>query len=282
MCVTFTRGLSAEEVFARYGADPSEAAVLDWEAAASDLPAGDPRDGTAALLRAGRIGEWAFCVEEEGGLGFGEESLAELSRGTETYSVATTEGIDVFQYWRDGECVEYFEPGMEYTRSEPFGPWWDQVQAVLVAHEGGDAGMAPVVARSRPPRYHPGRRHPRDALAQPDTYRGRRTAADTGRHLRGRGTSPARLCHTVTDADAAELIRGDSPIPTRPRLSPRSCGTWTDEPPLSAVAPPTKPGPFRWPRSLPATRPSPGVAGVVAARRSGVWTCWSIFGCLTC
>lgn len=76
--------------------------------------------------------------------------LAELSRGTETYSVATTEGIDVFQHWRDGGCIEYFEPGLEHTRSEPLGPWWDRVEEALAAHEGegeGEgAGMAPVVA----------------------------------------------------------------------------------------------------------------------------------------
>ncbi|MBO3737449.1 hypothetical protein J5X75_07935 [Actinoplanes sp. NEAU-H7] len=132
-------------MFARYGADPDQARLLDWDAA-SDLVSGESGDGTVSLLRAGRIGEWVFCVEEDGSIGLAEESLAELSRGTETYSVATTEGIDVFQYWRDGECVEYFEPGMRHSRSEPFGPWWDRVEEVLAAHEGEGAGMAPVVA----------------------------------------------------------------------------------------------------------------------------------------
>nr|WSW65512.1 hypothetical protein OG461_04530 [Streptomyces sp. NBC_00995] len=47
--------------------------------------------------------------------------LAESSRGTETYGVATIEGIDVFPYWRDGECVEYCEPGTEHSRSAPLG-----------------------------------------------------------------------------------------------------------------------------------------------------------------
>ncbi|MFI1205648.1 hypothetical protein K2224_14455 [Streptomyces sp. BHT-5-2] len=145
VCVTFTRGLSPEEVFTRYGAEPSRARLLDWDAA-SDLVSGDSDDGMVSLLRSGRIGEWAFCVEEEGGIGFGEASLAALSRGTETYSVATTEGIDVFQYWRDGECVEYFEPGMEHTRPVRTSTWWDRVEEKLAAHEGEGAGMAPVVA----------------------------------------------------------------------------------------------------------------------------------------
>ncbi|MFZ4153131.1 DUF6461 domain-containing protein [Streptomyces pseudogriseolus] len=104
MCVTFTRGLGPDEVLARYGADPDRARPLDRDAASELLP-DDADGGPVSLLRTGRIGEWAFCVEEEGTLGFGQEALAGLSRGSETYSVATTEGIDVFQYWRDGECV---------------------------------------------------------------------------------------------------------------------------------------------------------------------------------
>lgn len=144
MCVTFTRGLNPKEVFTRCGADPDQARLLDWDAA-SDLVSGDSDDGMVSLLRSGRIGDWAFCVEE-GGIGFGAESLAELSRGTETYSLSTTDGVDVFQYWRDGECVEYFEPGMEHTRSEPLGHWWDRVEAALAEHGGEGAGMAPVVA----------------------------------------------------------------------------------------------------------------------------------------
>ncbi|MDT0386026.1 DUF6461 domain-containing protein [Streptomyces dubilierae] len=144
MCVIFTRGLNPKEVFTRCGADPDQARLLDWDAA-WDLVSGDSDDGMVSLLRSGRIGDWAFCVEE-GGIGFGEETLAELSRGTETYSLSTTDGVDVFQYWRDGECVEYFEPGMEHTRSEPLGHWWDRVEAALAEHGGEGAGMAPVVA----------------------------------------------------------------------------------------------------------------------------------------
>ncbi|MFF9664323.1 DUF6461 domain-containing protein [Streptomyces althioticus] len=143
MCVTFTRGLGPEEVFARCGADPERARLLDWDAA-SDLAAEASDDVPVSLLRAGRIGEWAFCVEEDGTIGFGDEALAELSRGTETYAVATTDGIDVFQHWRDSECVEYFEPGMEHSRSAPHGPWWGRVEAALA--EGQGLGMEPVVA----------------------------------------------------------------------------------------------------------------------------------------
>ncbi|MEU6229097.1 DUF6461 domain-containing protein [Streptomyces sp. NPDC047042] len=142
VCVTFTRGLSPEEVLTRYGADPDQARLLDWETA-SDLVSGD--EGVS-LLRAGRLGEWTFCVEEDGDIGSLNGPLAELSRGTETYSMATTDGMDVFQHWRDGECVENFEPGMDYTRPEQATPWWDRVEAALAAHDGEGAGMAPVVA----------------------------------------------------------------------------------------------------------------------------------------
>ncbi|MFD8197862.1 DUF6461 domain-containing protein [Streptomyces wuyuanensis] len=76
-----------------------------------------------------RLGDWAFCVEEDGVTGSWGEPLAQLSRGTETYSVLTTEGLDVFQYWRDGECVVSCEPGMEHARPERSEPWWDRVDA---------------------------------------------------------------------------------------------------------------------------------------------------------
>lgn len=145
MCVTFTRGLDPEEVFARYGADPEQARPLDADEA-SDLPSGDSGDGTVSLLRSGRLGDWTFCVEEDGAVGSWTEVLTQLSRGTETYNVLTTEGLDVFQYWRDGECVENFELGMEHTRPEQTGTWWERVEAALAAHEGEDTGMAPVVA----------------------------------------------------------------------------------------------------------------------------------------
>ncbi|MEU3301241.1 DUF6461 domain-containing protein [Streptomyces sp. NPDC006678] len=145
MCVTFTRRLGPEEVFARYGADPDRARLLDADEA-SNLPSGDSGEGAVSLLRSGRLGDWAFCVEEDGVIGSWGEPLAELSRGTETYSVLTTDGLDVFQYWRDGECVENFEPGMEHTRPEQPGPWWDRVEAALTAHEAENVGMAPVVA----------------------------------------------------------------------------------------------------------------------------------------
>ncbi|MGC0397760.1 hypothetical protein RKD27_000404 [Streptomyces sp. SAI-126] len=145
MCVTFTRGLDPEEVFARYGADPEQARPLDADEA-SDLPSGDSGDGTVSLLRSGRLGDWTFCVEEDGAVGSWTEVLTRLSRGTETYNVLTTEGLDVFQYWRDGECVENFEPGMEHTRPEQTGTWWERVEAALAVYEGEDTGMAPVVA----------------------------------------------------------------------------------------------------------------------------------------
>lgn len=145
MCVTFTRGLGPEEVFARYGADPEQARQLDADEA-SDLLSDDSGDGAVSLLRSGRLGDWAFCVEEDGAVGSWNEVLMALSRGTETYSVLTTDGLDVFQYWRDGECVENFEPGMEHTRPERTASWWDRVEAALTAHEGEDTGMAPVVA----------------------------------------------------------------------------------------------------------------------------------------
>ncbi|GGR49995.1 DUF6461 domain-containing protein [Streptomyces griseomycini] len=143
MCVTFTRGLDPAEVFTRYGADPARSRLLDADAA-SDLPTGQFAAGAVSLLRSGRLGDWTFCVEEDGVIGSWPEVLAALSRGTETYGVLSTEGLAVFQHWRDGQCLENFEPDLEQPPSEHPGPWWDRVQEALAEGEG--FGMAPVVA----------------------------------------------------------------------------------------------------------------------------------------
>jgi hypothetical protein len=57
------------------------------------------------------------------------------------HSVLTTEGLDIFQYWRGGKRVETFEPGMEHTRPKRTELWWGRVEAALPAHKGEEAGM---------------------------------------------------------------------------------------------------------------------------------------------
>jgi hypothetical protein len=59
-----------------------------------------------------------------------------------------TDGIEFFQYGRDGACREKFEPGVEYTRPEPTTPWWNRLEAALAACDGDGegAGMASVLA----------------------------------------------------------------------------------------------------------------------------------------
>ncbi|MGX9924570.1 DUF6461 domain-containing protein [Streptomyces sp. NPDC002248] len=145
MCVTLTRGLDAAQVLSRYGADPARARPLDADAA-SDLLGDEPPSGEISLLRAGRIGDIAFCVEEEGAVGIEDDVLARLSLGTETWGVSATDGMEVFQHWRDGGCVEYFEPGMEHTRAPRPGPWWNRVREALLTPGYEDLGMAPAVA----------------------------------------------------------------------------------------------------------------------------------------
>ncbi|MFD7863376.1 DUF6461 domain-containing protein [Streptomyces sp. NPDC059783] len=143
MCVTFTRGLDPAEVFARYGADPARARSLDAEEA-SDLLTAEAEAEAVSLLRSGRLGDWSFCVEEDGVIGSWPEPLAALSRGTETYSVLSTDGLAVFQHWRDGACVENFEPDMPSSRPEGPSEWWDGIQEALATEDG--SGMSPVVA----------------------------------------------------------------------------------------------------------------------------------------
>ncbi|MZD07173.1 hypothetical protein GTW43_19080 [Streptomyces sp. SID5785] len=143
VCVTFTRGVDPAEVFARYGADPDRSRDLDANAA-SGLPSGQFAEGMVSLLRSGSLGAWTFCVEEDGVIGSWPEPLAALSRGTEVYSILSTDGLTVFQYWRDGDCLENFEPEPANSPPPYSSHWWDRVQESLTEHAG--TAMTPVVA----------------------------------------------------------------------------------------------------------------------------------------
>jgi len=60
-CVTFVRGVSADQVFRAFGADPDEAVVRRL---------GEPLDPAEAIpgpaVRVGRAGEWVFAIEDWG------------------------------------------------------------------------------------------------------------------------------------------------------------------------------------------------------------------------
>ncbi len=118
--ITFTRGISAEQVLAGYGAPASEAHTVPWSA--------DSR-----MLRVGLLNRWAFGYEEQGTEGLRTIVLKALSEGTDTLVLHDSGSSVRFEHWRDSERLEGFEPGRPYSRPrwEP-RPYWDRLQEKLV------------------------------------------------------------------------------------------------------------------------------------------------------
>ncbi|MGS2589613.1 DUF6461 domain-containing protein [Streptomyces hebeiensis] len=144
-CVTFTQGITPEDVLARYGADPRDAQLLTRQQAGPlyDFEADGP---TGSVLRAGMLGDWSFCFEDIGIMGAMDGPLAALSRGTETFSVLRGgDGMNIFAHWRDGRRTEWFEPGFRSTRPRPPHPWWDAVQERYDARSEEYPGLTPVM-----------------------------------------------------------------------------------------------------------------------------------------
>ncbi|WP_204038206.1 DUF6461 domain-containing protein [Micromonospora qiuiae] len=130
-CVTFTRAITAPDVLARYGADPQAARLLERDEA---HPLYDATAQEGSVLRAGSFGEWSFCWEEHGIAGAMFGTCAALSEGTETLSLLRcAKGRNSFAHWRDGQCVEHFEPGMTFTKPQSPHPWWDAIEDHLAA-----------------------------------------------------------------------------------------------------------------------------------------------------
>jgi len=109
--VTFSLGLSPEEVLQAYGADATQARSLSRLDAWNAYP---PSVGRSQL-RAGTIGRWGFCFEEAGTEGIKPATLTRLSADTETISFYTAAGTSRFIYLKDGQGVEAFEPGRPET-----------------------------------------------------------------------------------------------------------------------------------------------------------------------
>ncbi|MFF5256863.1 DUF6461 domain-containing protein [Streptomyces leeuwenhoekii] len=142
-CVTFTRGITPEDVLDRYGADARTAQLLTRQQAAhlinSSLLEG-------SVLRAGALGDWSFCFEDYGVMGMMPGPLSVLSHGTETFSVMLGgDGMNSFAHWRDGQCTERFEPGFTHTKPNPPHPWWDAVQERLDVSRKECPGLVPVL-----------------------------------------------------------------------------------------------------------------------------------------
>ncbi|MBL3670829.1 hypothetical protein JL475_33705 [Streptomyces sp. M2CJ-2] len=98
-----------------------------------------------SVLRVGSLGDWSFCYEEWGVLGGMSGPLSRLSRGTETFTVASNVSMDTFGHWRDGRCTEAFEPDDPGTRQPPPHPWRDALQERREAGGGSEPGLVAAV-----------------------------------------------------------------------------------------------------------------------------------------
>jgi hypothetical protein len=126
--VTFSLGLSPEDVLAHYGVSASGAEHFTREEAWTRYPAS--YGGTR--LRAGTLGRWGFCFEEAGVEGIKARTLSALSADTETISFFSAPTTHSFLYLKDGQGIEAFEPGLPSTLrgDEPYR-FWSNTQRIL-------------------------------------------------------------------------------------------------------------------------------------------------------
>ncbi|MGD1222745.1 MULTISPECIES: DUF6461 domain-containing protein [Streptomyces] len=108
-CVTFAKGLSAEELVRRMGGDPGR--IMPSLSAEDALElAGDK----GPVARLGTSNGWAFALEPASAEGTDRRLLRRVSEGTEAVMLLDS-GMP--PYWfvhaRDGEIAADFEPGVE-------------------------------------------------------------------------------------------------------------------------------------------------------------------------
>jgi len=134
----FARDVTQDEVFDAFDLDPSSARVENW----IDDPARRP-------VRVGRLGEWAFAVDESLlslDLALHAKNVGKrLSAGTEVVVVSwTAKPNEVFEYWADAVMVTNFEPYRACDRhgSEP-DRFLREMRQVGMVTEADDAAEGP-------------------------------------------------------------------------------------------------------------------------------------------
>ncbi|WP_438490794.1 DUF6461 domain-containing protein [Streptomyces sp. S186] len=140
-CLTFTHQLAPSAVLERYGADPQTTRTMDGQTAHAAIPTGRNH----SLLRAGRLGNWAFCFETYGVQGLMPDTLTELSADTETLAVNFAEdATHTFEHWADSRRIESFEPGMPYDAPSPTTP--HTFRNLVEQREAATPGQLPILA----------------------------------------------------------------------------------------------------------------------------------------
>jgi hypothetical protein len=119
-CLTFARLVTPERVIEAFGMDPADAVLLPEAQARRGLPYPDSYPGGlpgCPWIRAGRVGEWAFAIEELSTLGYSDDAGIRLSAGTEAVVVSWTATINTANYLVDGQEVTSFRPELADDRS---------------------------------------------------------------------------------------------------------------------------------------------------------------------
>ncbi|GAA4928555.1 hypothetical protein HD597_004436 [Nonomuraea thailandensis] len=116
-CFTYVRGLAPEQLVARLGGRPEGFTPMTLE----QLIEAAYRQGyDKAFPGVTAIGDWAFVVEPNGGLGADERIITSLSAGTRLVShFRDVEGVEFFYWSEDGEIRFWFLADEGYAEEVP-------------------------------------------------------------------------------------------------------------------------------------------------------------------
>ncbi|MER5212777.1 DUF6461 domain-containing protein [Streptomyces sp. NPDC002838] len=113
-CVTLVRGLTAEELLQRLGAEP-EVRVTGVEPLSE--PSYDVREPYRLFVGATSVGDWSLMVEFNGHLGVTNQAMLPVSRGRTVVShYRNVNAVDHFCWYEDGELRLHFQPLFAHDR----------------------------------------------------------------------------------------------------------------------------------------------------------------------
>jgi hypothetical protein len=118
-CITLVRGLTPEELLARFNARMTETAIAGLTALGEESwDVWDEYGGDELLVAATTVGDWALAVEINGYLGITESLVKPASDGTQLVShFRNVNAVDHFYWIEDGDVRVTFEPLFPSQRS---------------------------------------------------------------------------------------------------------------------------------------------------------------------
>lgn len=142
-CLALSRNQTPEQVLTAYGAEPGEARLMSATQCETEMEVTE----TNAILRAGKVGMWSFCIEVANPIGFSDLILRRLCDHSEAFSLSRSgHAMTIFKYARDGQLIEWFEPRNPqsiYGGSKQ--AFFDQIQRIS---PGSSASMASLKVMS--------------------------------------------------------------------------------------------------------------------------------------